>query len=355
MNRTICHSVFAAAATCIMLMAAPAIQAQVVINEIHYNPSGRQSSEFVELYNAGAGSVNVAGWSITDAFVLNISAAGTTIPSHGYLVVAKDPAVLQTATGYAGALQWTCSGQPAVSDGGEIITLHDGALGDRRRRHLRRRRRRGPRLPTERARRSSCSTRRSTTAVAGSWRASTGSNGTPGAQNSIFSNAATIQSESPARRTAVATLPSVSVTFSASVTGVTAGSPDRRRLAATSLSCPSCSAAPARAPTSSAATRRRRPGSVAIALAAARSSRARCPSAAIRGRSRRGSSSSSTSSTTTRSTPIADAEFLELYNAGRPAPSTCRAGSSPRASRERSRPARSSPPAATSCSPRSRR
>ncbi|MCH2606677.1 MAG: lamin tail domain-containing protein, partial [Nitrospinales bacterium] len=42
---------------------------QVVINEIHYNPSGAQGSdndyEFMELYNTGTEAVDMSGWSFT--------------------------------------------------------------------------------------------------------------------------------------------------------------------------------------------------------------------------------------------------------------------------------------------------
>ena len=125
--------------------------AQVVINEIHYNPAARVSisnAEFVELYNTGASSVSVAGWSIVDAFAITFP-GGTTIPGHGYLVLAKDPAVLQTNTGYAGALQWNVAGGAGgqLSDGGEIITLRNDLAVTVDSRQLRRRRSRGPPTP----------------------------------------------------------------------------------------------------------------------------------------------------------------------------------------------------------------
>jgi hypothetical protein len=45
-------------------------EAQVVINEIMYNPSTDQGAdtgyEWVELYNAGAGSVDLGGWRLWD-------------------------------------------------------------------------------------------------------------------------------------------------------------------------------------------------------------------------------------------------------------------------------------------------
>src|SRR4030095_3108794 len=41
--------------------------AQVIINEISYNPpeAGNDSLEFIELYNAGPGHVDITGWHFT--------------------------------------------------------------------------------------------------------------------------------------------------------------------------------------------------------------------------------------------------------------------------------------------------
>jgi len=211
--------------------------AQVVINEIQYNPAASapaSNAEFLELYNAGPASVSVAGWSIADAVTITIP-AGTTIPSHTYLVLAKDSTQV-TVPGGIQVIQWTSG---SLSDGGEIITLRDASTatvdvvnyddaapwttvpdGSGKSLELL-----NPALDNSQA---------------ASWGASTNVAGTPGAQNSIFSNSPTIASESPARRTAVASLPSVSVTFSASVTGVTAGGLTVGGSPATSVSCPSC-------------------------------------------------------------------------------------------------------------------
>jgi hypothetical protein len=76
-----------------------ALQQDIVINEICYNPpdltAASGSKQWLELYNRGAAPVNLSGWSfgsgITYAF------GNTTIPAGGYLVVAKDPAALLAA------------------------------------------------------------------------------------------------------------------------------------------------------------------------------------------------------------------------------------------------------------------
>ena len=68
----------------------------IVINEIMYNPeSGNQAEEFVELYNITGAAVNLFDaegncWKFTDGIDFNFP-PGTTIPAHGYLLVAKDP------------------------------------------------------------------------------------------------------------------------------------------------------------------------------------------------------------------------------------------------------------------------
>jgi Lamin Tail Domain/CotH kinase protein/Dictyostelium (slime mold) repeat len=284
--------------------------AQVVINEIHYNPvSGTNAEEFLEFYNLGASSVDMSGWSIADAVTLNLP-PGTTIPGHGYLVAANSSAGLQAATGYVGAIQWT-SGN--LSNSGEAITLRNAAAvtvdtvtysdhgawptapdGNGPSLELR-----NPSLDNSQA---------------GSWGASTGNYGTPGAQNSIFTNAPTIQSESPARHTAAASLPSVSVTFSTSVTGVTAGNLTVGGSAATALACASCSGGAGAGPYVFSGYATPAPGSVTIALASGSIAAAAVPF---------GGDSWTVSSGIVAvinelhyhpQDPDADAEFLELYN-----------------------------------------
>ena len=51
----------------VALVAATPATAQVLINEIHYNPPGSDSVvglEFVELYNAGGSAVDISGWEL---------------------------------------------------------------------------------------------------------------------------------------------------------------------------------------------------------------------------------------------------------------------------------------------------
>src|ERR1043166_4599590 len=58
-------------------------QANIVINEIHYNPDVKtEHVEFVELYNTGPGSVDLAGWYFSDGVNYTFP-AGTSLPAGG--------------------------------------------------------------------------------------------------------------------------------------------------------------------------------------------------------------------------------------------------------------------------------
>lgn len=76
----------------------------IVFNEIHYHPANDDSSlEFIELHNQLAVDTDISNWRLDGDVRFNFP-EGTTIPARGYLVIAKDPAALQSATGHAGAL-----------------------------------------------------------------------------------------------------------------------------------------------------------------------------------------------------------------------------------------------------------
>lgn len=72
----------------------------VVISEIMYNPlSGNQAEEYIELHNKSGSSVDVSGWRIGGGIGYDIP-AGTSIAAGGYLVIARNQAML-LAKGYA--------------------------------------------------------------------------------------------------------------------------------------------------------------------------------------------------------------------------------------------------------------
>lgn len=93
----------------------------VVINEIHYNPDHNPiREEFIELYNPSNAPVNLSLWRLRDA-VDYVFPNGTTIPAGGYLVIASDPATIQSRYGVTALGPWSGN----LSSDGERITLRD--------------------------------------------------------------------------------------------------------------------------------------------------------------------------------------------------------------------------------------
>ncbi len=87
--------------TLIVLLAGAAAPAQVVINEINYDPADHtRATEFIELHNPGAQPVDVSGWQLEDA-VTFVFPAGTSIPAGGFFVVAENAAAFQAQFGSA--------------------------------------------------------------------------------------------------------------------------------------------------------------------------------------------------------------------------------------------------------------
>ena len=115
-HRTLLHLLAAGLLAC-----APALGAGdsvVVVNEVHYNPAGA-GLEFVELHNQLSVNVDMSGWRFDGGITFQFP-EGTVIPARGHLVVAANPAALQAATGFAGALG-PFSG--ALSNDGETLKL----------------------------------------------------------------------------------------------------------------------------------------------------------------------------------------------------------------------------------------
>ncbi len=100
----------------------PARRTDIVINEIMYDsPTDARDREFVELYNRGAATVDLTGWSFVDGIQFDFP-AGTTIAPGAYLVVAADPAYIAASYNGLKALG-PFSGQ--LSDRGELVRLED--------------------------------------------------------------------------------------------------------------------------------------------------------------------------------------------------------------------------------------
>ncbi len=112
-----------------LLLLAPGVRAQVVINEIMFRPGTTTpvftveniAREFIELHNPGAVAVDLSGWALTNGVSYTFPAA-TVIPAGGFAVVANDPAAVQTLYGISGVFgPWAAGG--SLANGGEKITL----------------------------------------------------------------------------------------------------------------------------------------------------------------------------------------------------------------------------------------
>jgi hypothetical protein len=97
--------------------------ANVVINEIHYNPDVKtEPAEFVELYNNGTNVVNVGGWSLDSGIHYTIP-AGTNMAPGNYLVIAANPAFILAKYGAKAIGPFT----GGLSKYGDTVTLKDAA------------------------------------------------------------------------------------------------------------------------------------------------------------------------------------------------------------------------------------
>ncbi|HTI99166.1 MAG TPA: lamin tail domain-containing protein [Dongiaceae bacterium] len=93
----------------------------VVINELHYNPEDNTvPEEFIELYNPGAAAVDLSGWRFKSGVSYTFP-AGTVIAAGGFVVVAEDPATLQSRYGATALGPWIGS----LSSDGETVALED--------------------------------------------------------------------------------------------------------------------------------------------------------------------------------------------------------------------------------------
>lgn len=97
-------------------------QAQIVINEIMYNipGSGPEDSEYFELYNAGANSVDITGYQVTQGVVFTFPSV--VLAAGSYYVVARDSAAYSAAYGSFPNATWATG---ALSNSGENIVIVD--------------------------------------------------------------------------------------------------------------------------------------------------------------------------------------------------------------------------------------
>ena len=105
-------------------LVASTVSAQVVINEIMYHPLSDQSAdEYVEIYNAGAGTVDISNWCFDG---INFCFPGASAIDPGqYLVVAKDAAQFQLTYAAPPDFEFLAVPDTSLSDGGERLALVD--------------------------------------------------------------------------------------------------------------------------------------------------------------------------------------------------------------------------------------
>lgn len=95
----------------------------VVINEFHYNGiNNKVRNEFIELYNSSASPVNLTGWRLSGAVDFAFP-SNTTIAAGAYLLIADDPATIQSYFAKTALGPW----DGALSSDGETIRLRDQA------------------------------------------------------------------------------------------------------------------------------------------------------------------------------------------------------------------------------------
>ena len=99
-----------------------ALDSTVVFNELMYHPLGDESTEYLELYNQMAVDMDISGWQLTDGVRFDFP-DGTIIPGDGYVVVARDPNALATAT----EAQVLGPYEGRLSNGGERVELRNNS------------------------------------------------------------------------------------------------------------------------------------------------------------------------------------------------------------------------------------
>jgi hypothetical protein len=110
----------------VLTLAVQAAAPHVKINEIHYNSArNTQLSEFIELYNPTPAAVDLSGWRFNSG-VNYVFPAGTTIPTGGYVVIAKNPATIAALYGVTALGPW----EGGLDSQGEEIILRD-TLGNK--------------------------------------------------------------------------------------------------------------------------------------------------------------------------------------------------------------------------------
>ncbi len=117
----------------VIIMVIPAVNADVVINEIMYRFSGSDTGrEWIEVYNSGPTSEDISDWRLNEAGTnhgLSLVSGTTVLPSGSYAVIADNGATFLTEhPGFTGNL---LDSTFSLSDSGEELILRDSTLADK--------------------------------------------------------------------------------------------------------------------------------------------------------------------------------------------------------------------------------
>ena len=105
--------------------------AQVVINEVMYNPSysggSSDDGEYVELFNSGQSAVDMSGYKLSEAIDFTFP-SGATIAAGTYLVVGRDSVRFKEDNGFDPHYDWGGNGVGGnLSNTSETVKLLDGS------------------------------------------------------------------------------------------------------------------------------------------------------------------------------------------------------------------------------------
>ena len=105
----------------VIFLSLPAVNAQVVINELMYNPihSGggtNDDGEFIELLNIGVEPINLSGWSFRPDGFEFVFPEGADINPGEHLLIGRDSVEFFTQHGFYFEYEWTAGN---LSNSGE--------------------------------------------------------------------------------------------------------------------------------------------------------------------------------------------------------------------------------------------
>lgn len=87
--------------TSVFILLASVCKADIVINEIHYDPDVKtEAVEFIELHNTDSTTIDLSGWTFSDGISYEFP-AGSTIFPRSFIIVAYDPTQILTKWGAA--------------------------------------------------------------------------------------------------------------------------------------------------------------------------------------------------------------------------------------------------------------